>query len=352
MIRNNILQRDIDEFYLPPELADELRESTIIVTGATGLIGAAFVRCINALRLGVKFILPVRNYEKAKALFDNESEMVRIIECELTDFFRNLSLDCDYIIHCASPTNGKFMCSHPAETFFLPIESTRELLDFCLRRKEGHPIKGIVYLSSIEYYGQISDNDPVRENDARGYIDRKSPRSSYALGKQCTEYLGYCYASEYGIPFRSARLTQTFGAGIPEDDNRVFAQFARSVIEGRDIVLHTEGLSSKPYCYTTDCISAIVYILLKGENGESYNVASPDTYISILELANLYRKYFNQSIEVKVEPLKDSGYAPVTLVNLNSDRLRALGWYPRYGLPEMLDRLIKYMKEEKQRGNG
>lgn len=349
MIRNKILQEDIADFSLPQELLDKLRNSTIIVTGSTGLIGSAIVRCISALKLGVRFILPVRNAEKAQSLFEDEAESAEIIETCLTDFFEKRELPCDYVIHCASPTNGKYVCTHPTETFLLPIESTRALLEYSLRQQPDNRVKGIVYLSSIEYYGSISSSETVRE-DMQGYIDRESLRSSYALGKQSSEYLGYCYAKEYGMPFRSARLTQTFGAGIQADDNRVFAQFARSVIEGKDIVLHTKGRSTKPYCYTTDCVSALVYILLKGEDGTAYNVATPGTYVSILELAYLFRDIFNPEIEVRTETVGDLGYAPETFVDLNPERLLALGWKPRYGLKEMLERLIMGLRIENDEG--
>ena len=340
MITNKTLREDIESFTLPPDLSEQLRGSVIIVTGATGLIGSTFVRCLHALSLGIRFVLPVRNAAKASELFEDEKDAVNIIETNLTDFFARQASGCDYIIHCASPTDGQYMCAHPAETFLLPIESTRALLDYSRQYK----IKGIVYLSSIEYYGQIFDDSPVTE-ECEGHIDRLSPRSSYALGKQAAEYLACCYAREYGVPVKSARLTQTFGAGISPDDNRVFAQFARSVIKGHDIELHTEGRSAKPYCYTTDCVSAIIHILLKGRPGESYNVATPGTYVTIKQLAQLYRASFNPSIEVSTRLKSDSGYAPETTVNLNSDKLLALGWQPRHDLKDMIGRLIEYLKQ-------
>lgn len=340
MTRNKILREDIETFTLPSDLSEQLRGAVIIVTGSTGLIGSALVRCLHALQLGIRFILPVRNSSKAAQLFEAEKDAVSIIETDLTHFFNASTPVCDYIIHCAGPTNGQYMCAHPAETFLLPIESTRALLDYSVRCK----VKGVVYLSSIEYYGQIFTDDEITE-DREGHIDRLSPRSSYALGKQATEYLAYCYACEYGVPVKNARLTQTFGAGIPKDETRVFAQFARSVIDGHDIVLHTEGRSAKPYCYTTDCVSAIIHILLKGKSGESYNVATPGTYVSIMQLAELYRDSFNPDIEVRTELRQNTGYAPETTVNLNSDKLRALGWQPRHDLKDMIGRLIEYLKQ-------
>ncbi len=339
---NRILREDIEAFSLPPELVEKLRGRTITVTGSTGLIGSVLVKCLAGLDAGIKFLLPVRNAEKAVAMFEDEKGAVSIVETELTEFFDTTPDGCDYIIHCASPTDGKYMCAHPAETFMLPVESTHSLLEYA----RYFDVKGVVYLSSIEYYGQMDSDAPVAE-DRAGYVDRRSPRSSYALGKQAAEYLVYCYATEYGVPAKTARLTQTFGAGISREDKRVFAQFARSVIDGRDIVLHTEGRSAKPYCYTTDCVAALVYILLKGNAGEAYNVATPGTYISIRGLSELCRESFNPDVAVKVELQENAGYAPDTRVNLSAEKLLALGWKPRYTLRDMLGRLIEYLREEK-----
>lgn len=333
------LREDIESFGLPAGLCDCLRGSVIIVTGATGLIGGLFVKCISALNLGVRWILPVRNPEKARRIFPSRED-ITIIGGELPDFFADTALKADYIVHCASPTNGGYMTHYPAETFLLAVDSTRAALDYA--RRSG--IRGMVYVSSLEYYGQRYDDDAVTE-DMTGYIDHHSPRSSYALGKQAAEYLCCSYASEYAVPAMAARLTQTFGAGVAADDGRVFAQFARSVIAGTDIVLHTEGRSAKPYCYTTDCVSALAYILLKGRPGEAYNVATPGTYVSIRRLAELFRETFNPDIKVEVCP-KDAGYAPETRLNLNSDKLQALGWKPVHGLTDMLRRLVASMQSD------
>ena len=179
-----------------------------------------------------------------------------------------------------------------------------------------------------------------------GYIDATSPRSCYPLGKRAAEYLCTAYAAEYDVPVKIARLTQTFGAGVSTKDNRVFAQFARSIIEGRNIVMHTKGESAKPYCYTTDCVSAILYILLRGKNGEAYNVANQDTYISIKDMALYLKKNFNPHIDVIVEEHPEMGDAPITKLNLSAEKLMNLGWKPRYDLHQMFEHLIKALKEK------
>ena len=232
------------------------------------------------------------------------------------------------------------MEEHPLETYTLAIDSTRMILDYGSR----HKVKSIVYISSIECYGQIFTTNLLSESD-QGYIDLSSPRSSYPMGKRSAEYLCVAYAIQKKIPVRIARLTQTFGAGISKNDNRVFAQFARSIVEGRDIVLHTLGESAKPYLYTTDCVEGLLYILLKGVDGEVYNVANDDSFVSIRSLAEYLCAEFNPEVKVRVELHPEMGYAPITILNLSSAKLKSLGWSPHYDLHTMFERLIKSLRE-------
>lgn len=336
----NIMNIDIVEFSQKNYDFLDLKNSSIIITGATGLIGSTFVNCLLALNKNVKITCPVRSLNKAKSMYGDVYEKINFVECDLLDFLNGLSENdkFQYIVHCASPTAGKYMTEHPVETFSLAIDSTKAILEYS--RKAD--VKSIVYVSSLEYYGQNFDDKIITE-EMQGYVDNTDPRSSYPLGKRAAEYLCTAYAKEYNVPVKIARLTQTFGAGVSADDNRVFAQFARSVIAGSDIIMHTKGESAKPYCYTTDCISAILYILLKGQNGDAYNVANQDTYISIREMAEFLRDNFNPNIKVIIEEHPEMGYAPVTKLHLSSEKLMALGWTPKYDLKEMFRRLIDSM---------
>ncbi len=345
-MNNRILEEDVRQFAEHFELWELLRGKTFLITGATGLIGSVMTRCLIELNrqrnLGIKMIAVVRNLEKACQLLGPDNDNLRFLQMELRDINADsIGYKVDYIIHLASPTAGRFMEDHPVETFDLAYQSTLALLS--LSNQTG--VKSMVYVSSLEYYGQILDDRLVTE-DVQGYIDALSSRSSYPMGKRAAEYLCYAFATEYGTPAKVARLTQTFGAGISENDNRVFAQFARSIIKGEDIVLHTTGESAKPYCYTMDCISAILYIMLKGQDGEAYNVANQDTYISIRELADFMKQHFNTHIDVRVEQNDNMGYAPVTKLRLSTQKLMALGWRPQYELKVMFERLIMYLSND------
>lgn len=332
---NRVLQEDVVQFANHFELKNSLHNSLFLITGATGFIGSTLIRCLLALEQNIRIIAPVRNKGKALQMFESENNSVSFIECDLQTYnYTNIG-HVDYIIHCASPTSGKYMENYPLETYNFAYATTYNLLNYA----KEYNIKGVVYLSSLEYYGQVLEDKIIDENYI-GFVNPCSSRSSYPMGKRSTEYLCFCFANEYNIPVKIARLTQTFGAGIANSDNRVFAQFVRSVINNQDIILHTYGQSSKPYCYSTDCISGILYILLKGVSGEAYNVANESTYISIIKLAELLRDTFNPNIDVRIELNDKMGYAPVTKLRLSVKKLESLGWQPKYELKQMFERLI------------
>lgn len=338
---NTIQKLDIEDFVKNFTLAKSLEGAKFLITGATGLIGSTLVRCLLALNKNIQITCPIRNLKKAKVTYGEDIDSICFIECELVSYLRGLTENDDfqYIVHCASPTEGKYMIEHPVDTYMLAIDSTRAILEYARKKKTD-----IVYVSSLEFYGQ-NFNDKLITEDMQGYVNNTDPRSSYPLGKRAAEYLCAAYAKQFDVNAKVARLTQTFGAGVSVDDNRVFAQFARSIIAETNIVMHTKGESAKPYCYTTDCISAILYILLRGEKGEAYNVANQETYISIRDMANFLCTHFNPQLKVVVEEHPEMGYAPVTKLNLSTEKLRSLGWLPRYGLYEMFDRLIKGYSE-------
>lgn len=334
---NKIQEHDIKEFVQSFALADELKESTFLITGATGLIGSTMIHCLLALDKKIKIIAPLRSKAKAEGMFSADEMMhIRIIECDIIKYDYSQISDIDYIVHCAAPTASRFFVEYPVETFDIIYSGTKVFLDYA----KDIPVKGFVYLSSLEVYGEIyNDSVPVTE-DIQGYLDVMSVRSSYPMAKRAAENLCCLYASEYGVPVKVARLTQTTGAGIAKDDNRVIAQFARLASKGQDIILHTTGEAARPYCYTTDAISAILYILLKGGIGEAYNVANEDTYISARGMAEYLRDNFNPHINVRVELNDNMGYAPVTKQRLSVQKLMSLGWKPSYSLKDILDNII------------
>lgn len=342
---SDTVTRDINDFASRFPFSEELAGKSVMVTGATGLIGSLIVRCLQAVRKKYKIELRIigvaRNRDKIKAMFGN-SPVEWLTEVNLEEGHIPSAGKVDYLIHCAAPTASSYFISHPVETYLATIQGTNGVLE--LAKNEN--VASMVYLSSLEYYGSVDSDREIREDDL-GHIDPYNVRSSYSMGKRVAESLCLAYYKEYQVPVKVARLTQVFGPGVSSSDNRVFAQFARSVMAGKEIELHTEGGSSKPYSYTMDAIEAIFYILLKGKDGEAYNVANSSTYISIRDFATLVQDVFNQGKEVVVRLDPGRGYAPDTKLRLNTDKLASLGWEPRHDLTEMFGNLIEYLKETK-----
>lgn len=327
-----ILQRDINRVARELVNFPELNHKTIFVTGASGLLGSLTVKsllCLNrCYRFNVSIVALVRSSEKAEATFGNliHDDKLRIIVGDIVDI-PDISEPIDYIIHGASVTSSRDFVEHPVETIFTAINGTNQVLELAKLKN----IKGMVYMSSLEIYGTFNSDIPVKE-EAGGYIDPLVVRSSYSESKRMVENLCCAYSSEYGLPVKVARLTQTFGPGVSYNDNRVFAQFARSVIEQKNIVMHTDGSTVRNYCYTSDAIRALFYILLKGKKESAYNVANMDTGISIRDMAELASK-FGSDTEIVFECADNEkhGYNPPVKICLDSSRLKTLGWSAEVG---------------------
>ena len=346
---NRIMQEDVERASAAEFIDwEKLRGRTVLVTGATGLIGGQVVMTLlNASAekdLGMKVIAAVRNKEKAEKLFKYaDKASLELLVQDVTSPY-SYAGDIDYIIHGASITSSKAFVDYPVETIFTAINGTKNLLELAKEKK----VEGMVYLSSLEVYGVVDFSLPSVDEKTFGSIDPMSVRSSYSEGKRIVETLCTSYAHEYGVPVKVARLCQSMGAGVGYNDGRVFAQFARAVIEGTDIVLMTDGSTERNYCYISDAVTGILTVLLKGETAQAYNVANKDTLISIRDMAQMLIDNYPESGTKLVfniaEDVTKLGYNPKVKMNLATAKAEALGWQPNVGLKEMFDRLIESMK--------
>ena len=264
----------------------ELEKGKYLITGATGMIGSAIVgRLLKEGSLNVD--CPVRDMARVEDMFDSDSRAkVHWIEAPLEVFLRNIPGQYDYIIHCACPTSSSYFVEHPVDTISFSVSTITSLLDYA----KVHGVKSIVFLSSLEVYGCISDDSVVVNEDCQGYVNPLAPRSSYNMAKRICESLCAAYHAEYMLPVKIVRLTQTIPSFVRENDMRLYAQFVRHAAKGEDIVLHTDGFSARPYIGMEDAVEAILYVLYHGNPGEAYNAANEDTYISVRDLAKFIQK--------------------------------------------------------------
>lgn len=342
--KDYVLQEDLDYIANSFPDIDKLKNSTIFVTGATGLVGSYAVKALAAINrihsADIKILALVRNPEKAKIVFGKLLERgdVSLVVGNVLEKIQT-EYKIDYIIHCASVTNSKEMVTKPVETICVAVDGTRNILELA----NENNVKSAVYISSMEVYGSPEASLPYVSENNYGYVDVLSVRSCYPEGKRMCECLCASYSHEYKLPVKIARLAQTFGAGVSKNETRVFAQFARSLINEEDIVLHTKGESTGNYCYTRDCVLGILYILIRGENGTAYNVTNESTNMTIAEMAKMVAEK-SEKISVIFDIPEDSlkfGYSPSVKMKLSSEKLRSLGWRSDINLPEMYERMIK-----------
>lgn len=344
-----LLQEDI-EFIANSEMVpwNIFQGKSFLITGATGLIGSQIVKsliCRNLLyNSEIQIYAMVRSLEKAYRMFDGikARKDVHFICADILgeyEFPENL----DYVIHTASMTSSMDFVARPVETIRTAVFGTDEIL----KKTVSAGLDGFLYLSSLEVYGTPSEGNINISETYSGYIDPLQVRSSYSEGKRMGECLCSSYAAEYKVPVKIARLTQTFGTGVSYNDGRVFAQFARSVIEGKNIVLKTKGETLRSYCYVADAVTALLIILAKGKSGESYNVANENTAIRIADMAKFVCDKFSYGkSRVVFDIVGDSsklGYNPVMKICLNTTKLKALGWRAYFDLEQMFDRMIRSM---------
>ncbi len=341
---NDILKQDIEFIHKQVDFS-RLENKTVLVTGATGLIGSSII--ISMLEWNrkndkkINVVAVVRNTEKAKKVFsDYSDDEINYLVADICSINID-AISADYIIHGASQTSSKAFVNEPVETIMTAIQGTKNMLD--IARKSS--CSGFVYLSSMEVYGTPLTDEKIYE-DRPSNLNVMEVRTCYPESKRMCENLCVSYSSEYDVPAKVVRLTQTFGTGVQYNDGRVFAEFARCVVEGRNIVLKTKGETKRNYLYTADAVTAILTVLLDGEPANAYNAANEETYCSIYEMACEVAKLNEKGIEVVIEENNDLskfGYAPTLKMNLSTDKLKALGWKPAYNLLDMYSRMIKTM---------
>lgn len=342
---NNILVEDAQNILKQPLSWEKLKDSKVLVTGASGMLGSYVTRTVVTLKekegWDIDIYALVRNPQK---LPEDIRDKVTVIRQSVTEPI-DTEVKFDYIVHAASPASPLIMKDDPVGTIAANTLGAFYTLE--LARKSD--AKGYIFISSREIYGQPYDGQKEFTEETYGFVDPLSPRSCYPEGKKAAETMCASFAQQYGLNVKIARLAHTYGPGMSINDGRVQADFLRDVVNNRDIVLKSEGRPIRTYTYVSDAVSAIFRILLDSDE-MVYNISSPESTVSIRQLAEtLVEAYPERGLKLVFDIPEDSGNtgaAPFTLGILNSDKLQALGWKPRYSLRDGLVRTVEYLENK------
>lgn len=316
---------------------------TVFITGATGIIGYYVTSALLYRNLrydsNIRVIALVRNIMGAKEQFGAqlaENINLRLVEGTVENL-PCITEEIDYIIHGASPTGSKTFLEQPVDVLNTLISGTKNILELAKTKK----VTSMIFLSSMEIYGNNPTESKVDE-EHESYLNTMLPRNSYPEGKRICENMCAGYFSQHDVPVKVVRLAQSFGPGVKHTDTRVFAQFLNSAIKGEDIVLLSQGRTKRCYLYLADAATAVFTILLKGKNSEAYNAANEDTYISIKAMAELVAtKIVDSNVNVLVKEDKKAAkkFMSELFMNLDTKKLRELGWSAEVDLLEMYKRM-------------
>jgi dTDP-glucose 4,6-dehydratase len=250
----------------------------------------------------------------------------------------------DFIIHCAGiPGGAKMHLKDPVKLFDVGINGTREMLDFAV----SHNSRGFLFASSYEVYGEVSQPEPFDETHAC-QLDTFTLRNIYAEVKRLCESLCCAYAAKYGLSTYAVRLTSTFGSGVDYNDPRFFAEFARNILENKDIVLKSTGGTVRSYLDADDAAIAMLYVLVNGQSGNAYNLTNMENAISIRDIAMKMIEVACSSVKLKFDLADDPtklGFRKEGCTLMDATKLENLGWKPVYSLDDTLEKLLASMKK-------
>lgn len=300
-----------------------LSGKNILVAGATGLIGSTVVDILmNRREMDYEVYACGRNEERARRRFATwwSNPHFHFLKHDVTQPWDG-NTDYQFIIDAASGASPRLYVTDPVGIIRANILGVDRLLE------EGrqHGLEKFVYVSSGEVYGE-GDGRPFTE-DYSGYVDPMNARSCYPSSKRAAETLCVAYSQEYGVDISVARPSHVYGPYFTESDNRVYAEFIRNVLRDEDIVMKSDGMKFRSWCYVVDCASALLYILLKGEKGTAYNIADESSNRTIRDLAQMIAAIGGRKVRIELpNDATATGGTPITKAVFDTSRLRALGW--------------------------
>ncbi len=330
-----ILEEDVTRICKVLKL-EELRGKTLLLTGASGLLGVYFLACLRHLNKHLNYSISVYAvvYSQPESFFktlaDFEKVSILIGDISNHEFLESLP-SADYIIHAAGYGQPGRFTSDPVRTLELNILSTLALLRKL--KKNGK----FLFTSSAEVYTGL-ESPPFKETEI-GTTNTTHPRSCYIEGKRAGEAICQAFRSK-GVDAKSARISLTYGPGTRSGDTRVLPMLIEKALNG-SIDLLDGGEAKRSFLYVADAVEMMWKILLNGRE-PIYNVGGDDE-VSILELAEKIGKILKAPVQTS-KTLGLSG-APV-VVRLDMSHLeRDLGKSSARSLDKGLVRTIEWHQE-------
>ena len=338
----NDLQSQLDKINL-----DELSGKTVLVTGANGMICSYIIDLLIYANIyknaNIRILAMSRSEDKLKKRFgyyyDNE-----LFVPVISDVCNQLDCDgVDYIIHGASNANPKLYITDPVGTMNANYLGTLNMLNLAVKNDAR-----LLYISSGDVYGETKDgNTSLKESDY-GYVDILNVRSSYASSKRASETLCIAYNNQYGAKALIVRPAHIYGPTCTTSDTRAVSDFINKAVDGEDIIMKSDGSSTRSYCYVGDASVGILRVLTDGQIGNAYNISNNDNIISIRNLAQVIcdNAHVNLDIQIPKSDLDKKIDSNVKTICLNSEKLESLGWEAKTNVEDGIKLTLKVLRRK------
>ena len=307
----------------------------ILVTGGAGFIGSHL--CERLLGQGHDVIC-LDNFftgrrENIFPLLDNPRfELVR------HDVIEPILLEVDQVYNLACPASPIHYQYNPVKTVKTNVMGTINMLGLAKRVRAR-----ILQASTSEVYG-----DPLVHPQTEGYWVNVNPfglLSCYDEGKRLAETLMMDYHRQNHVDTRIARIFNTYGPRMLEDDGRVVSNFVVQALRGEPLTLYGEGNQTRSFCYVDDLIEGLIRLMNADALHQPVNLGNPGEF-TIKQLAEEVRRICDSKSEFRYLPLPEDD--PRQRKPDITTAQKVLDWSPTIPLAEGLERTVQYFRERVQ----
>ncbi|ARR01148.1 NAD-dependent epimerase/dehydratase family protein [Campylobacter porcelli] len=343
-INNKLYQEDIKKIIIEDFIF--LKNKSILITGASGLIGSCIVDILMFLNKKFDFNINIfaifsniENFEKRFPSYKNNKHFNILVQ-DIANLF-DYNFYVDYIIHAASNTHPHLYGTKPVETIKLNIIGTLNVFNFAKKNKNSKSI----FLSTMEVYGSNYNIKAFKENDI-GFVNFMKSRACYPESKRTCETLCHSYIEEYDLDIVIARLGYIYGPTVKMDSTKADVQFLAKALNNENIIIKSEGLQKRSYLYVLDAAAGLLTILLKGKKGETYNVAAKSGNVLLRDYAKQLAQIANVRIVFEnATEQEQKGFSTVLNSTLNDEKIKSLGWNEKFTFNEAIEHTFKIKKE-------